>query len=56
MFGQALGSRYDHWRLAEQDLPPRRLHAGPDEDEDFDDDDDCEDMDLDDEDDMDEDE
>ena len=25
--------RYDYWKLAEEDVPPRRLHAGPDEDE-----------------------
>ena len=37
--------RYDYWKLAEEDVPPRRLHAGPDEDEE----DDCDDeMDLDD--------
>ena len=56
MFGATLGSRFDYWKLAEEDCPPRRLHAtDPDEnvDEDCDDieieDDDCDDDDLDEE-------
>ena len=57
MFGSTIGSRYDYWRLQENDAPPRRLHAtDPDEDLDEDDsddieieDDDCDDDDLDEE-------
>lgn len=53
MFGATLGSRFDFWKLAEEDCPPRRLHAvDPDEYDDVEEDDDSdydEDMDLDEE-------
>lgn len=46
MFGATLGSRFDYWKLAEEDCPPRRLF-GMDPDEEDDCDDDCDDLELD---------
>ena len=45
--GRTMPSNYDYWRLAEEDVPPRLLHAGPDDDDEEDDEDDEEETDED---------